>query len=191
VVGARYSARPGEEAELMKKLIPAIASAALLSGLALAAVPAGASTPAVAPKGACKYLTTREAGRILGTRAGAGKSVTRKSGGIKTEGCEWKAKKKGTGGIEGQALSLEIAVESGTGIVDEYQAAKVEDPEDTEAVSGLGDDAFLADLDLHALVGEQVVSVELHNYRYPEPLTTDEIQQKEVEAAGLVIDRLG
>jgi hypothetical protein len=175
----------------MKKLISAVACGALVSGLAVAAAPAAASPArAAAPKGACKYLTTREAGRILGTRAGAGKSVTRESGGVKAEACEWKAKKKGTGGIEGQALSLEIAVESGTGIVDEYQTAKVEDPEDTEAVSGLGDDAFLANLDLHVLVGEQVVSVELHNYRYPEPLTTDEIQQKEVEAAGLVIGRL-
>jgi hypothetical protein len=175
----------------MKKLISAVACGALVSGLALAAAPAAASPArAAAPKGACKYLTTREAGRILGTRAGGGKSVTRESGGVKNEGCEWKAKKKGTGGLEGQALSLEIAVESGTGIVDEYQTAKVEDPEDTEAVSGLGDDAFLADLDLHVLVGEQVLSVELHNYRYPEPLTTDEIQQKEVEAAGLVIGRL-
>jgi hypothetical protein len=175
----------------MRKWIAAIASGALVTGVALAAAPAVASpTPAAAPKGACKYLTTREASRILGTRAGAGKSATQQSGGVNAEGCEWKAKKKGTGGLEGQALSLEIAVESGTALVDEYQAAKVEDPEDTEAVSGLGDDAFLADLDLHALVGEQVVSVELHNYRYPEPLTTDEIQQKEVEAAGLVIGRL-
>jgi hypothetical protein len=189
VVAARYSARPGEEAELMRKWISAIASGALVTGVALAAVPAAAA-PAAAPKGACKYLTTREAGRILGTRAGGGKSVTRDSGGVKAEACEWKAKKKGTGGIEGQALSLEIAIETGTGIVDEYQTAKVEDPEDTGAVSGLGDDAFIANLDLHVLVGEQVVSVELHNYRYPEPLTTDEIQQKELEAAGLVIDRL-
>jgi hypothetical protein len=175
----------------MKKLVSAVACSALVSGLALAAAPAAAAPArAAAPKGACKYLTTREAGRILGTRARSGKSITRESGGVTAEACEWRAKKKGTGGLEGQALSLEIAVESGTGLVDEYQTAKVEDPEDTEAVSGLGDDAFIADLDLHVLVGEQVLSVELHNYRYPEPLTTDEIQQKEVEAAGLVIGRL-
>jgi hypothetical protein len=174
-----------------KKWMSAVVCGALMAGMALTAVPAAASPArAAAPKGACKFLTTREAGRILGTRAGAGKSVTRESGGVKAEGCEWKAKKKGTGGLEGQALSLEIAVESGTGLVDEYQAAKVEDPEDTVAVAGLGDDAFLADLDLHVLVGERVVSVELHNYRYPEPLTTDEIQQKEEDAAQLVIGRL-
>jgi hypothetical protein len=174
-----------------KKWISSVACGALTTGVVLASVPAAASPARVAaPKGACKYLTTREAGRILGSRAGAGKSVTRQTRGRKIEACEWKAKKKGTGGIEGQALSLEIAVESGTGVVDEYEAAKVEDPEDTLAVSGLGDDAFLADLDLHVLVGERVVSVELHNYRYPEPLTTDEIQQKEEDAAQLVIGRL-
>jgi hypothetical protein len=39
-------------------------------------------------------------------------------------------------------------------------------------------------------VGEQVVSVEIHNYRYPEPLTKEQIQQKE-EAARLVIGQLG
>ncbi len=30
----------------------------------------------------------------------------------------------------------------------------------------------------------------MHNYRYPEPLTKEQIQQKEEDAAGLVIGRL-
>jgi hypothetical protein len=112
---------------------------------------------------------------------------------VKNESCEWRAKKKGTGGIEGKALSLEIAVESGQGLVETYQTQKTgEDPLDFEEVPGLGDDAYVEDLgvDLHALVGERVVSVEMHNYRYPEPLTKEQIQQKEEDAARLVIGRL-
>jgi hypothetical protein len=70
--------------------------------------------------------------------------------------------------------------------------AHEEDPLDIEEVPGLGDDAYIEDLgvDLHALVGERVVSVEMHNYRYPEPLTKEQIQQKEEDAARLVIGRL-
>jgi hypothetical protein len=57
-------------------------------------------------------------------------------------------------------------------------------------LSGLGDDAFVKDLDLHVLVGEHAVSVELHDDRYPEPLTQEEILQKEEDAAGRAIGRL-
>jgi hypothetical protein len=112
---------------------------------------------------------------------------------VKNESCEWRAKKKGTGGIDGRPLSLEVAVESDQGLVDTYQTQKAgEDPLDIEEVPGLGDDAYIEDLgvDLHALVGEQVVSVEMHNYRCPEPLTKEQIQQKEEDAAKLVIGRL-
>ena len=177
----------------MKKWTLLVASAAGVASLALAAPPAVASPTAAAPKGACKYLTTREAGRILGTPAGSGKSTTRTIGGVKNESCEWRAKKKGTGGIDGKPLSLEVAVESGEGLVDTYQSKKAgEDPLDIEEVPGLGDDAYVEDfgVDLHALVGERVVSVEMHNYRYPEPLTKEQIQQKEEDAAKLVIGRL-
>ena len=34
------------------------------------------------------------------------------------------------------------------------------------------------------------MSVELHNYRYPEPLTQEQIQQKEQDAAQIVLGRL-
>jgi hypothetical protein len=34
------------------------------------------------------------------------------------------------------------------------------------------------------------MTVELHNYRYPEPLTQDEIKQKEQDAATLALGRL-
>jgi hypothetical protein len=170
----------------MKKWTLLVAPAAVAASLALAAGPAVASPTAAAPKGACKYITTREAGTILGTPAGSGKSTTRTTGGVKNESCEWRAKKKGTGGIEGKALSLEIAVESGQGLVDTYQTQKAgEDPLDIEEVSGLGDDAYIEDLgvDLHVLTGERVLSVGMHNYRYPEPLTKEQIQQKEQDAA--------
>ena len=162
------------------------ASAALVAGLTLAAVPAVASTPAAAPKGACKYLTTREAGRILGTPSGTGKS-TSISG---TESCTWKAKKKGTGGLKGQPLQLEVGVATGAEAVAEYQQEKAEDPDDTEAVPGIGDEAFIKSLDLFVLTGERVVNVELHNYRYPEPLTQEQIQQKEEDTTTLVLGRL-
>ena len=168
-------------------------SAALAAGVAVAGGTAGASpAAAAAPKGACKLVSVREVGTILGTPAGSGKSTTKQSGGVKNEACEWKAKKKGTGGLEGKALSLEIAVESGGGVVDQYQSEKSKDPEDVEAVPGLGDDAFIEDLglDLHVLAGERVLSVEMHNYRYPEPLTKEQIQQKEQDAAQIVLGRL-
>ena len=69
---------------------------------------------------------------------------------------------------------------------------KAKDPEDVETVPGLGDDAFIEDLglDLHVLAGERVLSVEMHNYRYPEPLTKEQIQQKEQDAAQIVLGRL-
>jgi hypothetical protein len=122
--------------------------------------------------------------------SGAGKSTNRTSGSIKNKSCEWSAKKEGTGGLAGQPLKLEIAVQSGTGITDGYQTEKADDPEDTEPVAGLRDDAFIANLDLHVLVGERDLSVELHNYRYPEPLTQEQIRQKEEDAARLVIPKL-
>lgn len=99
---------------------------ALVAGVALTAAPASART--TAPKGACKLLTVKEVGNILGTPAGAGKAISRKSTGQTNESCEWKAKKKGTGGLGGKALSLEIAVESGGNVADEYQSQKSEDP---------------------------------------------------------------
>jgi hypothetical protein len=153
---------------------------------------AASSVPAAAPKGACKLLTVREVGEILGTAAGSGKSKNSTLSGAKSESCEWKAKKKGTGGIKGKALSLEVAVESGGGVVDSFQTEKAEDPLEIEAVPGLGDDAYIEDLglDLHVLVGERVVSVEMHNYRYPEPLTQEQIQQKEQDAATLALGHL-
>ena len=166
------------------------AAAALAAGVALAATPASART--TAPKGACKLLTVREVGTILGTRAGSGKSTTRTVSGIKNESCEWKAKKKGTGGIDGKPLSLEIAVESGGSVVDEYRSKKAEDPTEVTSVPGLGDDAFIEDFgqDLHVLAGERVLTVALHNYRYPKPLTEQQIQQKEQDAATIALGRL-
>ena len=166
-----------------------VVGASLAAGLALVATPAAAA-PGAAPKGACKYLTTRQAGRILGTPASTGESTVNRSGGRTNQSCVWNAKKKGAGGLEGQALSLEIAVESGEGLVDDYEVVKADDPLDTEEVAGLGDDAFVKDLDLHVLVGDRVLSVELHNYRYPEPLTQEQILQKEEDAAELVLNRL-
>ena len=55
---------------------------------------------------------------------------------------------------------------------------------------GLGDDGFIKDLELHVLVGDRVVSTALHNYRYPKPLTQEQIQQKAEQAARLAIGRL-
>jgi hypothetical protein len=46
------------------------------------------------------------------------------------------------------------------------------------------------DLELHVLVGDRVVSTALHNYRDAKPLTQDQIQQKDEEAARLAIGRL-
>ena len=166
-----------------------IAAAALLAaGVALAAAPTSART--VAPKGSCKLLTVSEAGEILVTSSGAGKQKTR-SGPTETQDqCVWAAKKKGTGGIKGQPLKRELVVESDGGIVDDYQTAKSSDPSEVDEVSGIGDDAFIKDLELHVLVGDRVVSTALHNYRYPKPLTQEQIQQKDEEAARLAIGRL-
>jgi hypothetical protein len=97
---------------------------------------------------------------------------------------------EGHRGLTGQPLTLEIAVESGGRIVETYQTLKAEDPLDTDTISGLCDDAFIKDLDLHVLVGERVLTVELHNYRYPEPLTQEQIGQKEEDAAGIALGRL-
>ena len=186
---------PGKYAHrLMRTWIRIVVCGAFTAGVAMTAGPVGASpVPAAAPKGACKLVTVREAGTILGTRAGSGKSTVKTVSGVKNEACEWKAKKKGTGGIDGKALSLELAVESGGGVVDAYQSQKSEDPDDVIPVPGLGDDAFIQDfgLDLHVLAGERVLSVEMHNYRYPEPLTQEKIQQKEQDAATLALGRLG
>ena len=166
------------------------AMTALAAGILLAVTPASART--TAPKGSCKLLTVREVGTLLGSAAGSGKSSTKTVSGVKNEACKWKARKKGTGGIEGKALSLEIAVESGGSAVDAYQSKKSERPTDIQEVSGLGDDAFIEDLgqDLHVLAGDRVLTVAMHNYRYPHPLTEERIQQKERDAAALVLGRL-
>ena len=97
---------------------------------------------------------------------------------------------EGHGRAQGPALQRELVVESGGSIVTDYQTEKASDPTEVEQVAGLGDDAFVKDLDLHVLVGDRVVSVELHNYRYPEPLTQEQIQQKEQDAAQIVLGRL-
>jgi hypothetical protein len=164
---------------------------ALAAGLAMAAGPAAASPARVAaPKGSCKLITLREAGKILATPVGAGKQKTRKAGGQTNDQCVWAAKKKGTGGLKNQPLQLELVVESGTGLVNDYNTVKAADPTKTDAVPGLGDDAFIKDLKLHVLIGDRVVSVALHNYRYPEPLTPAQIQLKEAGTAMAALNRL-
>ena len=40
------------------------------------------------------------------------------------------------------------------------------------------------------LVGDRVLSTALHNYRYPKPLTQEQIQQKDEDAAKLALGRL-
>ena len=165
-----------------------IAATALAAGVVLAATPVSARS--VAPKGSCKLLTVKEVGDVLGTPAGAGKQKTRTGTTETQDQCVWAAKKKGTGGIKGQPLKLELVVESGGGIVDDYQTARSSGPSEVDQVSGIGDDAFIKDLELHVLVGERVVSTALHNYRYPRPLTQEQIPQKDEEAARLAIGRL-
>ena len=156
------------------------ACTALAAGVVVAAGPAMASpVPEVAPKGSCKLVTVSEAGRILGTPVRAGQQKTRTAQGITGDRCVWAAKKKGTGGLKGQPLQLEIVVESGATLVNDYNTAKSADPTKADAVPGLGDDAFIKDLKLHVLVGNRVLSTALHNYRYPKPLTPQQIQQKE------------
>ena len=168
------------------------ACAALSAGAVVAAGPAVASPlPDVAPKDSCRLLTVSEARRILATPVGAGKQQTKTAQGITGDRCVWAAKKKGTGGLKGQPLQLEIVVESGTTLVNDYNKAKSADPTETDAVPGLGDDAFIKDLKLHVLVGDRVLSTALHNYRYPKPLTPQQIQQKEEDAAKLAVGRLG
>ena len=135
-------------------------------------------------------LTVREVGEILGTSSGAGKQTKRTAGGITGDRCVWAAKKKGTGGLKGQPLQLEVIVESGTTLADTYQQEKTSDPLEVDEVPGLGDDAFIKDLKLHALVGDRVLSTALHNYRYPKPLTQEQIQQKEENSAKQAIARL-
>jgi hypothetical protein len=185
VEGGNYAARP------MRSWNRIVLPAALAGGLALAGGTAGAfPVPAAAPKGSCKLVTVREVGTILGTPAAAGKQKTRKGPTQTNDQCIWAAKKKGTGGLKGQPLELELVVESGPGIVNDYQTVKAQDPTEVDTVTGLGDDAFIKDLDLHVLVGERVMSVELHNYRYPKPLTQMQIQQKEEDAAKLALGRL-
>jgi len=168
------------------------ACAALAAGVVVAAGPATASpVSALAPKGSCKLVTVSEAGRILATPVVAGQQKTRTAQGITGDRCVWAAKKKGTGGLKGQPLQLEIVVESGATLVNDYNTAKSADPTKTDAVPGLGDDAFIKDLKLHVLVGDRVLSTALHNYRYPKPLTPQQIQQKEEDAAKLAVGRLG
>jgi len=168
------------------------ACTALAAGVVVAAGPAIASpVPAVAPKGSCRLLTVSEVGRILGTPVGAGQPKKRTAQGITGDRCVWAAKKKGTGGLKGQPLQLEIVVESGATLLNDYNTAKSADPTKTDAVPGLGDDAFIKDLKLHVLVGDRVLSTALHNYRYPKPLTPQQIQQKEEDAAKLALGRLG
>jgi hypothetical protein len=167
------------------------ACTALVAGVVVAAGPAMASpVPEVAPKGSCKLVTVSEAGRILGTPVGSGQQKTRTGQGITGDRCVWAAKKKGTGGLKGQPLELEIVVESGATLVNDYNTAKSADPTKTDVVPGLGDDAFINDLKLHVLVGDRVLSTALHNYRYPKPLTPQQIQQKDEDAAKLALGRL-
>ena len=167
------------------------ACTALAAGVVVAAGPAMASpVPDVAPKGSCKLVTVSEAGRILGTPVGAGQQKKRTAQGITGDRCVWAAKKKGTGGLKGQPLQLEIVVESGATLVNDYNTAKSADPTKTDAVPGLGADAFVKDLKLHVLVGDRVLSTALHNYRYPKPLTPQQIQQKDEDAAKLALGRL-
>jgi hypothetical protein len=169
-----------------------VACTALAAGVVVPGAPAMASpVPEVAPKGSCKLVTVGEAGRILATPVGAGKQQTRTAQGITGDRCVWAAKKKGTGGLKGQPLQLEIVVESGATLVGDYNTAKSADPTTTDAVPGLGDDAFIKDLKLHVLVGDRVLSTALHNYRYPKPLTQQQIQQKDEDAAKLALGRLG
>jgi len=167
------------------------ACTALAAGVVVAAGPAMASpVPEVAPKGSCKLVTVSEAGTILGTPVRAGQQKTRTAQGITGDRCVWAAKKKGTGGLKGQPLQLEIVVESGATLVNDYNTAKSADPTKTDAVPGLSDDAFVKDLKLHVLVGDRVLSTALHNYRYPKPLTPQQIQQKDEDAAKLALGRL-
>jgi hypothetical protein len=169
-----------------------VACTALAAGVVVPGAPAmAAPVPEVAPKGSCKLVTVGEAGRILATPVGAGKQQTRTAQGITGDRCVWAAKKKGTGGLKGQPLQLEIVVESGDTLVGDYNTAKSADPTTTDAVPGLGDDAFIKDLKLHVLVGDRVLSTALHNYRYPKPLTQQQIQQKDEDAAKLALGRLG
>ena len=74
--------------------------------------------------------------------------------------------------------------------MNDYQTARSSDPTEVDPVSGLGDDAFVKDLKLHTLVGDRVLSTALHNYRYPKPLTQEQILQKEQDATQLAIGRL-
>src|SRR4029453_6273391 len=157
---------------------------ALAAGLALAAVPASART--AAPEGSCKLLTAREVGKILGTPVGSSKRISN----AQADSCTWNAKKKGTGGLKGQPLGLEITVATGQVGIDAYQKEKAAKPSETQPVPGLGDDAYVRDLDLAVLSGENAMVVELHNYRYPKPVTQQQIQQKEEDAAKLALDRL-
>lgn len=140
------------------------ACSALAAGVVVAAGPAMAfPIPEVAPKGSCKLVTVSEAGTILATPVGAGQQTTRTAQGITGDRCVWAAKKKGTGGLKGQPLQLEIVVESGATLVNDYNTAKSADPTKTDAVAGLGDDAFIEDLKLHVLVSDRVLSTGLHN----------------------------
>jgi hypothetical protein len=168
-----------------------VVSAALAAGLAVAGGTAGASpVSTAAPKGSCKLVTVREAGTILATPVAAGKQKTRTAQGITGDRCVWSAKKKGTGGLKGQPLELEVVVESGATLAASYQQEKAKDPLEADDVAGLGDEAFIKDLKLHVLVGDRVLSTALHNYRYPKPLTQQQIQQKEEDAAKLALGRL-
>jgi hypothetical protein len=164
-----------------------VVSAALAGGLAVAGGTAGASpVPAAAPKGSCKLLTARELRKILGTPVGSSKRISN----AQADSCTWSAKKKGTGGLKGQPLGLEITVATGQVGADAYQKEKAAEPSETQPVPGLGDDAYVRDLDLAVLSGENAMVVELHNYRYPKPLTQEQIQQKEEDAAKLALGRL-
>jgi hypothetical protein len=163
----------------------------IAAGVALAAGPAGASSrsvPAAKPKGACKLLSVAEVREVLGEKVGSGKLV--RVSGQSTKSCFWLAKQDGTGGVEGVPLQLEVAVESGSGAVEDYQAARDEDPSNTTDVSDLGDEAFSAEYELYVLAGERVVRVALHGFASPDPLTADEIQEKEEDAAKLALKRL-
>lgn len=165
--------------------------AALAGGLAMTtgtaiAMPARAA----APKGSCKLITVRQVGKIIGTTVSAGVQNTRKASGQTNDQCIWQAKTNGTGGVADAPLQLELVVESGTGIVNDYQRVKADQTTPSQPVPGLAKDAFSKDSKLHVLKGKKVVSVGLHGYASPSPLPALQILAMEQTAAKAALRRL-
>jgi hypothetical protein len=159
---------------------------ATTSGTAIAA-PARAA----APKGSCKLITVRQVGEIIGTPVSVGAQNTRKAGGQTNDQCIWQAKTIGTGGVADAPLQLELVVESGKGIVNDYQRVKADQTTPSQPIPGLAHDAFSKDSKLHVLKGKKVVSVGLHGYGSPNPLQPLKILQMEQTAAKAALRRLG